>query len=194
MNFEDGAQFDPGFVQHITAFVPNIEYIYGTLNRYRNFTQKKHQFKMFYPKIVKLLETYLGFYLGCILWAVYIKQLDNKQLLNNLCYGGEYSEQETLGEVDFVREYIDQLQKDTKYYMGQNFSIDIDYEKILTAYRKFLEVNKGFVDTKTTNDIVIPDSFKTPNSEELEEILKTIEKVVEDGKFKELFSLESKVF
>lgn len=41
MNFDNGAQFDPGFVQHMSAFVPNIEYIYAGLNRLKNFTLKK---------------------------------------------------------------------------------------------------------------------------------------------------------
>ena len=25
---KDGVQFDPGFIQHISAFEPNIEYVY----------------------------------------------------------------------------------------------------------------------------------------------------------------------
>ena len=84
MNFDNGAQFDPGFVQHISAFVPNIEYVYAGLNRLKNFTLKKNQFKMYYPKIQSLLKNYLGFYLGCILWAAYISQLDEKPILNNI--------------------------------------------------------------------------------------------------------------
>ena len=142
MNFDDGVQFDPGFIQHISAFMPNIDYVYETLNRYRNFAQKKQQFKMFYPKIKSLLENYLGFYLGCILWAVYIKQFENKELLNNICFGGEYSEEETLSEVDFITNYIEQLKKDVKYYTGQNFSFDTTSINILAAYREFLKENK----------------------------------------------------
>lgn len=45
MNFDNGAQFDPGFVQHMSAFVPNIEYIYAGLNRLKNFTLKKNHSK-----------------------------------------------------------------------------------------------------------------------------------------------------
>ena len=46
MDFKDGAQFDPGFVQHISAFVPNIEYAYGSLNRFKKIEKKKQQFKI----------------------------------------------------------------------------------------------------------------------------------------------------
>ena len=193
MNFNDGVQFDPGFIQHISAFEPNIEYVYNTLSTCRNFNQKKMQFKMFYPKIQSLLKNYLGFYLGCILWAVYIKNLDEKPILNNLCFGGEYSENDTLEEIDFIKKYIEQLKKDVKYYTGQNFSIDSQSLNILDAYRNFLKENKGFVETKTTKDIKLPEGFKTPSDKDLKEILEGIEKVIENGKLYELFPLAEKV-
>lgn len=193
MNFDNGAQFDPGFVQHMSAFVPNIEYIYAGLNRLKNFTLKKNQFKMYYPKIQSLLKNYLGFYLGCILWAAYISQLDEKPILNNLCFGGEYSEKETLSEVDFIMDYIEQLKKDVKYYTGQDFTIDENSINILNAYREFLIVNKGFVETKTTKDIKLPTNLKTPSDKDLEEILSGIEKVIDNGKLYELFPLAQKV-
>ena len=193
MNFDNGAQFDPGFVQHMSAFVPNIEYIYAGLNRLKNFTLKKNQFKMYYPKIQSLLKNYLGFYLGCILWAAYISQLDEKPILNNLCFGGEYSEKETLSEVDFILDYIEQLKKDVKYYTGQDFTIDENSINILNAYREFLIANKGFVETKTTKDIKLPANLKTPSDKDLEEILSGIEKVIDNGKLYELFPLAQKV-
>lgn len=193
MNFDNGAQFDPGFVQHMSAFVPNIEYIYAGLNRLKNFTLKKNQFKMYYPKIQSLLKNYLGFYLGCILWAAYISQLDEKPILNNLCFGGEYSEKETLSEVDFIKDYIEQLKKDVKYYTGQDFTIDENSINILNAYREFLIANKGFVETKTTKDIKLPANLKTPSEKDLEEILSGIEKVIDNGKLYELFPLAQKV-
>lgn len=193
MNFDNGAQFDPGFVQHMSAFVPNIEYVYAGLNRLKNFTLKKNQFKMYYPKIQSLLKNYLGFYLGCILWAVYINHLDEKPILNNLCFGGEYSEKETLSEVDFIKDYIEQLKKDVKYYTGQDFTIDEKSINILNAYREFLIANKGFVETKTTKDIKLPTNLKTPSDKDLEEILSGIEKVIDNGKLYELFPLAEKV-
>lgn len=190
---KDGVHFDPGFIQHISAFEPNIEYVYNTLNSCRNFNQKKMQFKMFYPKIQSLLKNYLGFYLGCILWAVYISNLDEKPILNNLCFGGDYSENDTLEEVDFIEKYIEQLKKDVKYYTGQNFSFDEKNLEILKVYREFLKANKGFVETKTTKDIKLPANLKKPSEKDLEEILSGIEKVIDDGKLYELFPLAEKV-
>lgn len=190
---KDNVQFDPGFIQHMSAFEPNIQYVYNSLNSCRNFNQKKMQFKMFYPKIQSLLKNYLGFYLGCILWAVYIKNLGEKPIAGNLCYGGDFSETETLEEVDFIKSYIEQLKKDAKYYLGQNFSIDEESIKVLDAYREFLKLNEGFVKVQTTADVKLPASLKSVDEAGLKEILAGIEQVIENGKLHELFALSEKV-
>ena len=190
---KDGVQFDPGFIQHISAFEPNIEYVYNTLNSFKNFNQKKQQFKMFFPKIQSLLKNYLGFYLGCILWAVYIKSLGEKPIIRNLCFGGQYSETETLEEVDFIKKYLEQLKKDVKYYIGQNFSIDEESTKILDTYREFLKINEGFTKTQNTSDVKLPENLKTVDESCLKEIIREIENVIENGKLYNLFTLSSKV-
>ena len=193
MNFEDGVQFDPGFVAHISAIIPNIEYVYGTLNRYRNFGQKKNQFKMFFPKIKTLLEDYIAFYLGCILWADAIKTLDNKPVLNNFCVGAEYNEAETVSEVDFVYSYLAQFKKDVKYYLGKDYEIDERYWKILTAYKAFLAENKGFIELKTTDDIKLPKEVKPLTADSAKPVIEKIEQVVESGRLTELYDLYAEV-
>ena len=189
MNFEDGVQFDPGFVAHISAIIPNIEYVYGTLNKFKNFGQKKNQFKMFFPKIKKLIDDYLAFYLGCLLWADAIKTIDNKPILNNFCCGGEYNEAETISEVDFVYSYLAQFKKDVKYYLGQQYEIDEKYWGILKAYKEFLVENKGFTELKTTNDIKLPASVKVIAKSDADAVFTKIEEVVENGKLPELYNL-----
>ena len=186
-------QFDPGFVKHMSAFVPNIQYVYNSLAQFKNFNQRKLQFKMYFPKIQNLVKNYIGFYLGCMLWAVYIKQFENEDILNNLCYGGEYSDEETLFEVDFIKEYFEQLKKDAKYYIGQEYSYDEIYIKIIDAYKEFLKANEGFVKTQKTNDLKIPDIMKTPSKEDLEIISKEINIVVNDGNLYNLLKLTDKV-
>lgn len=187
----DGVQFDPGFIRHLTAFVPTIEYMYSTLERFKNFGQKKLQFKMFYPKIQELLSNYIGFYLGCMLWAAYIKTLDNKPILNNLCFGGDYSESESLEEVNFIIEYVDKFTKDVKYYLGQNFSLDSSSRNILAAYAEFLKLNCGFTQVQTTNDLQMPAGFKTLH--ETEAVLAVVEKVTETGEFTRFYQLYEKL-
>ena len=192
-DFTDGAQFDPGFIGHLNAFVPSIEYIYQNLYRFKNFSQKKKQFKMQYNKIVHLIETYIGFYLGCMLWAACIKDLD-KPVLNNLCYGIEYDENETIGEADFVKKYIEQFQKDVKYYLGQDYKIDGFMMKVLDEYMEFLKLNKGFTSVQNTSDIQLNKEMAKLSQTEKDSVLNTIADVVETGNFKELYPLNDKLF
>ncbi len=192
-DFTDGAQFDPGFIAHLSAFVPSIEYIYRDLIRVKNFNQKKMKFKMYFNKIQHLIDTYIGFYLGCILWAASIKDLD-KPVLNNLCYGGEYDEKETTGEVDFIRQYIEQFKKDVKYYLGQDYTIDEFIPRVLDEYEEFLKLNEGFTKVQNTSDLQLNSGINKLNDKEKEEILEKIADVVNSGNFKELYPLNETLF
>ena len=138
-------------------------------------------------------DTYIGFYLGCILWAAVIKDL-KKPVLNNLCFGAEYDEKETLGEVRFVREYLEQFKKDVKYYMGQEYKIDEFKTRILDEYEEFLKLNQGFSTLQNSSEIQLNDSAKALSDSDRDLILDTIAAVVESGNFKELYPLEEKLF
>lgn len=193
MDFEKGALFDPGFMQHIQVFSQNVDYAYYSIERYRNFTQKKNNFKMFFPKLQTLLNETIGFYLGCILWALYIKNKGSMPILNNYCYGGDYSHDITMEEINYIENYFEKMKKDSKYYLGKEVEADPQLIKILSQYKEFLAENEGFVKAQKTDDIKIPSSIKTPSKDDLEFILEKIEEVVKFGKFSELFSLYNKV-
>ena len=184
MNFDGGVPFDPGFVQYISAILPNIEYTYSNLEKYRNFGQKKNQFKMIFPKLEELIDNYIGFYAGCILWAEAIKTLKDKPVTGNYCCGGEYDENETLQEVRFLKEYLKLLPKDVKYYIGKDYSVNPEYSKILDMYEDFLRVNEGFIKLEKTDDIIIPDSVKP--LDDVQKVFDKIEEVVENGNLTEL--------
>lgn len=192
-DFTDGAQFDPGFIAHLNAFVPAIEYTYRNIYSFKNFNQKKMHFKMQYNKILNLIESYTGFYLGCMLWAACIKDMD-KPVLNNLCCGAEYNEKETVEEVDFIRKYLEQFEKDTKYYLAQAYKPEDFTLKILDEYEEFLKVNKGFTEVKNTSDIKLNKEMLPLSKEDRELILEKIADVVETGNFKELYPLNDKLF
>ena len=189
MNFDGGVPFDPGFVPHISAILPNIEYTYSNLEKYRNFGQKKNQFKMIFPKLEELINNYIGFYAGCILWAQAIKTLKDKPVTGNYCCGGEYDENETLQEVRFLKEYLKLLPKDVKYYIGKDYSVNPEYSKILDMYEDFLKVNEGFIKLEKTDDVIIPDSVKP--LVDVQKVFDKIEEVVESGKLTELIGFLS---
>lgn len=193
MDFEKGALFDPGFMQHIQVFSQNVEYAYYTIERYKNFNQKKNCYKMFFPKINSLLNETIGFYLGCLLWAVYIKNKGSMPILNNYCYGGDYSHDATMEEIHYIENYFERMKKDSKYYTGKEESVNPKLFEILELYKEFLAENEGFTKAQKTDDIKIPSNLKTPPSADLELILDKIEEVVKTGKFSEFLPLYDKV-
>ena len=183
INLENGVPFDPGFIQHISGIVQNINYVYTELDKYKNFGQKKNQFKMIFPSLEKLINNYLGFYAWCVLWAEVIKGMD-KPVTGNFCFGGEYKEDETLQEVRFLREYLKAFPKEVKYYIGKDYQInDKDFE-ILDIYENFLKENQGFIKVEKTSDLLVSKDLKFKANND--EIMKKIEDVIETGKLFEL--------
>ena len=137
---------------------------------------------MLYPQILKMTENNIGFCLGCLLWAVYIKNTEeNTEIKGNPCFGDTYNEAETVEEINFSKDFFNKIKKDTKYYLGQDYDINPLYIKILDIYREFLIINKNFVNTKTTADLIIPQDLKTPDSNELETIYNKIQEVIKSG-------------
>ena len=184
MNFEEGVTFDPGFIQHISAIIPNIQYMYENLDKYRNFGQKRNQFKMLFPKLEDLIQNYMGFYAGCILWAEAIKTLDNKPITGNYCVDGTYDEDETLQEVKFLRRYLEAFPKEVKYYIGKEYTVPENFFKVLDLYEDFLRKNEGFIKVIHTNDIKLPSNCK--EVKDINSAFNKIEEVTENGKLREL--------
>ncbi len=179
--------FDPGFAKHTTILSISSEYLYDSINKIKNFNQKKIKFKMVYPQILKMADNNVGFCLGCILWAIYIKNTENNALIEgNPCFGDTYNESETVEEIDFSIEFFNKIKKDAKYYLGLDYEINPFYIKVLNLYREFLILNKNFVNTKTTADIEIPASLKTPSKQDLTKIYEKIQEVIKSGKLLEL--------
>ncbi len=179
--------FDPGYAQHTGILSVNVEYIYASVSRFKNLGQRKNQFKMYYTKLLKLVENNVSFCLGCMLWAKYIKSLGTENILNNPCLGDTYNEAEAVEEIDYSMQYFEQLKKDAKYYLGLDYVVDERCLRVLEVYREFLTLNKAFVDTKTTDDIKFPKSLKTP--EDMELVNSKIQEVVKTGNLVELFEI-----
>lgn len=189
---EQSVLFDPGYAQHTTILSINVEYMLAAINQFKNFGQKKLKFKMLYPQLIKMTENNTGFCLGSLLWAVYIKSLGNVKIEGNPCLGDTYNKEETVEEADYSIEYFEKLKKDAKYYIGENYEINPLHIKIIELYKEFLTLNCGFVNTKTTNDLLLPTGFKIPGSEDLEKIHNKINEVIKTGRLldlTEVFSL-----
>lgn len=179
-------KFDPGYAKYITILSISLDLIYKKIDAIKNFNQKKMQFKMNYKNILRIVDNNVGFCLGSLLWAVYIKSLENSKIEGNPCLGDTFNKDESVEEIDYSIKFFDKLKKDVKYYLNQNYEINPVYIKILNLYREFLLLNMNFVNTKTTSDVVLPDKIKVPAKKELDTIKSKIDEVLETGNLLDL--------
>ena len=166
-----GLEFDPGFGPFILAFRGTVEYLYMDINRFKKLSQKKMKFRQYYKRFLEMFYNNLGFYIGCLMWAAYIKTQPEQEILNNPCLGGEYNNEENTADTDFMIKFLELFPKDMKYFLSTEYKINEDDMKILKLYREFLVLNKGFVNSKTNTDIVLPDGMKTENTESFKDII-----------------------
>ena len=130
MDFSKGVLFDPGYSKYTLAFSQNIDAAYNVLFSMKALHQRKFKFQMVYPQLLKLLEHTVSFYLGCLLWAAYIKQSfenEPKEILDNDYLGKTVNEEQLLFEVNYAISYIEKLKKDCKYQLSHTGKNDIRY-------------------------------------------------------------------
>lgn len=183
--------FDPGYSGHIASFINTIEYMYAEINKFKNLGQKRFKFKTYYPQILALIEQNSAFYLGCLLWATYVTSQKGAELTGNNCLGLEYSEEVELEEVNYISEFVKHFGKDTKYYLNLGYEFPAEKQEILDIYKEFARLNKGFVESKTADDIKLPKQLKTPDENGIKKIYDTItQEIVPTGDFNKLFTLK----
>lgn len=172
-----GLEFDPGFAPYILAFRGTVEYLYMDINRFKNLSQRKMKFRQYYKKFLELFNNNLGFYVGCLMWAAYIKTQPKQEILNNPCLNQPYDEEANISDTEFMIKFLELFPKDMKYFLGENYEINQGDLKILEMYKEFLIINKGFVETKYNTDIKLPEEMKTGEAEtfkeKIDEVLKT---------------------
>ncbi len=181
--------FDPGYGRHLVSLIFSLEDMYSDINKFKNLNQKKFYFKQYYPGMIKLLNQNTSFYLGCLLWAVYLKSQPQGEIVGNHCLGKEYDEDKSLVELLFLIKFMRTFSKDTKYFMNQDFKYSEEDMEMLEVYKEFAIMNEGFVKTEKNTDLLLPNKVKTPTSEELNTIKTTIDEVVSDGDFSKLNGL-----
>ena len=133
----NGVEFDPGFAPYILAFSGTVEYLYADINRFKNFSQKKIKFMQYYKKILDIFNNNLGFYIGCLMWAAYIKTQPKQEILSNNCLGQKYDEELNISDTQFMLKFTELFPRDMKYFLGQNFEFDSNYINLLKIYYLF---------------------------------------------------------
>ncbi len=180
----DKVKFDPGIGNFVIDFNNFINDVYSQLMSFRTIHQKRARFKLYSNKIITNMKNNIAFYLGCLLWAYHIKNVnaDNpKEIEGNIFLNlteEEKNNYDYMIQVNFMENYFDSYERDFLYYTGQETKIPEEWKSILALYIEFLEKNKGFINTKTTEDIILPDLLSNKKiSEDINTIIQdTIEK------------------
>lgn len=180
---QKGLEFDPGFAPYILAFRGTVEYLYMDINRFKNLSQRKMKFRQYYKKFLELFYNNLGFYVGCLMWAAYLKTQPEQEILNNSCLNEPYDEEANISDTEFMIRFFELFPKDMKYFLGEDYEINQGDLKILEMYKDFLIINRGFVDTKNNTDIKLPNGMKTDGAETFKD---KIDGVLKEGDLSKL--------
>ncbi len=183
METKTALEFDPGFSPYVLAFQGTVQYLYTDINRFKNLSQKKTKFMQYHKKILDIFYNNVGFYVGCLMWAIYLKAQNEGEILSNHCYGTKYDENENVSDTQYMLKFVELFPKDMKYYLGKDFLFEPDIIKLIKTYEEFLVLNKGFTETKLNSDLILPKAIKTDNAD----IYKTfIDKSIANGNLTEL--------
>lgn len=194
-NNEKNIKFDPGYAPLVIDSFGQVGYTYYTFSAISDIKLKRLNFPHTLRKLEKFLKINIAFYLGCLLWASYIKQFSEAEIIGNQLLGEKCEEAEYTSEINFLIDFIEtQLPKDSKYYTNKNYIPDEKYLPILEAYKEFLILNKGFCNISKVNQIQIPKNLKTLNKEELNSINEKIQKAIEEKEIEQLFDCYDLIF
>lgn len=173
----EGLEFDPGFAPYVLPFLGTVNYLYTDINKFKNFNQRKMKFRQYYKKILDVFYNNIGFYIGCLMWASYVKTQKEQGILNNHCLNRKYNEEENTSEIDYMLKFVKLFPNDMKYFAGEIFEFDKNIIRILDTYKEFLIINKGFVNCIFNTNIELPLCINTQNAfsfkEKIEEIIET---------------------
>lgn len=186
--------FDPGFSEHAVIFTPNIESAYNILNSIPALHQKKFQFKMFYPQLLRLVDSTIAFYLGCLLWASYISNKyknSPKKIDGNSYLGKKVKPEDALHEIDFIISYLKQFEKDCRYYLGNAKDMKAEWGEIIQVYKDFLVLNDFLTKAETTADIKLPQALKPAGENELEKIMSVINDSISSAQLEKLYTVKN---
>ena len=164
-------KFDPGFAPYILAFQGTVDYLYADINRFKNLSQKKVKFLQYHKKILDIFYNNIGFYVGCLMWAAYLKAQPKGEIVSNPCLNAEYIESENTADTQFMLKFAELFPKDMKYFLGKEFEFDSNINKLIKIYEEFLILNKGFTETKFNSDLVLPDKIKIDNVDKCRELI-----------------------
>lgn len=185
--------FDPGYSECIYGVADSVTFMYEVFSSsYMPLKQKKFQFSVLINKIKYLIRKNVGFYLGCLLWASRIKNEKDASIENNPCLGDTYNEESALCDVLELYNFItEKLNKESVYYLNRKYEPDKTYLTILETYMEFVKINKGFVQTTKTKELLLPENIKSLDKSGCITVEEKIKEAIEKKDLTLLFNVYS---
>lgn len=183
--------FDPGYSDCILGVSDNVEFMYSAfVQSSMPLKQKKFQFSVLFPKLKKMTEQNVSFYLGCLLWATYLKSVKDGVFEYNPCLDNEFDEETAYNDTNFLIDFIqEKFNKDAKYYINATYQTDERFIKVLKTYNEFLKLNEGFKKVKTTEDIKLPTCLKPFSEDDIKLIKEKIDEAISLKNLAKLFDV-----
>lgn len=197
-NFEKGVPFDPGYSPLSFSFIENIAFTTRDYNQMKIVHQKKFKLSQLMPVVLDLINKSAAFYLGCMLWGGFIKykfKSDPKEITGNHTkkLTKEAAQQlDCAEEPKFILAYIENLDKDCKYFLKKPAGISPLIIEILNSYIEFAKINNNFLDADKTNDIKLPNvmsHFENLTESQLDDLYEKIKAAIDSGKIEQLLEL-----
>ena len=197
-NFENTVPFDPGYSKISFSFLTNIDYVMGDYYQLKTIHQKKFKLSQLENSIVELINKSTAFYLGCMLWGGFLKSRfedSPKEISGNHTAKMSQKELEELDcatETKFILQFIENYDKDCKYFLKRPAKISNFIIEILKSYNEFGQLNNDFVGINKTSDIKLPKvlkHFKDLTNEQLDSLKDKIMATIESGKIENLLEI-----
>lgn len=194
-NFDKNVPFDPGYSKLSFSFPEQINYLMKNYYQLKTPSQKRFQLTLLEKPIVEIINKSTAFYLGCILWGgfIHFRFKDNpKDILGN---NTNNLTQEELKELDCAQEtksilgFIQEINRDFKYYLKRGLKISPKITEFLNSYIKFAKINNNFIGVNNTKDIKIPDKiahFEKLRNEQLDKLCEIIYSAIDSNKIETL--------
>lgn len=186
-NFETTVPFDPGYAPKAFSFIEHIKNIKEYYAQLTSNSQKKLWLPQAEPEVLKLIELNAAFHLGCILWGGFLanrfkdspKVISGNSVLelNEL----EKAELDCAADAKAALEYIQEFDRDCKYFVRRPMKIRPIIKEIYENYIEFAELNNQFVNTKTTADVKTPKAiahFKDLSNGQLDVLCESIYMII----------------
>lgn len=177
--------FDPGFAFFVYPFADSVEALYQEFCTIKNPKTRKFKFQMYHSQLLGMVKNNVAFYLGCLMWAKILRDcMSGKEIENNpfLCVDlskENISQDEFCAEIDCLINYFEKYKKDCKFYLGKDMNLSENWKVIALLYKEFLLLNNSFVNTKITDDLILPEMIdkviKMTNEYNKELISKSLE-------------------